>query len=62
MKIDDILEELMQTRAILNFSNKELTNYIREILKPLAIFPKDGATPNTFYPSIGGNKNLLIKL
>lgn len=62
VKIEDRLEELMQTKVTLKALNKEFTDYIKATLGHLTIVPVDSATPSTFDPTTKENKNFLVKL
>lgn len=61
-KINDTLEEFKLVKETLKTSNKELTNYFRAMLEPLAIVPVELAPKSTFDPTTKENKNLLVKL
>jgi len=52
----------MTAKATLKASNKELIDYIRAILGPLAIVWAGSATLSTFDPNAKENKNFLVKL
>ena len=62
VRIEDRIKELKLAKAALNSYKQELTIYIREILRPLAIIPLGSATLSTFDPTTDERNNLLVKL
>lgn len=52
----------MLAKATMKSSNKELTNYIRAMLKSLAVILAGSGTLSIFNPTTEEMKNLLVKI
>ena len=53
---------MKSAKEILKASNKELIDYIKEMLGPLAIVPANIISTTTFDPKEEESKNLLLEL